>query len=145
MPSEYTALVSALKSLTQGESPDTVTLPVAEDEWYTRPDAVSYGVVSLDFEADAIRAEGLKADAAWEGSVDLFSMARNGAGWVDLITAALTQHCGASWGLNSHQYERETGLFHWEWTFQVWDTAVPAQPAAAEEPENQGTDGDGDG
>ena len=56
---------------------------------------------------------------SFSGSVDLFSMARSGAGWVEKITAALTSHCGGSWSLNSHTYERETGLFHWEWTFEV--------------------------
>ena len=124
MPEEYTALVTALKSLTQttgteGENPETVTLPMAEDEWYTRPDTVSYGIVSLDFEADAMNGDSIKIDAAYEGSVDLFSMSRNGAGWIPLITGTLMAHCGASWGLNSHTYERETNLYHWEWTFQV--------------------------
>ena len=40
-----TALVEAMKSLTQGEEPNTVTLPVAEDGWNTRPDADSYGII----------------------------------------------------------------------------------------------------
>ena len=119
MPDEYTSLVTELKSLTQGEEPDTVTLPMAEDEWNTRPDTVSYGIVNLDFEAPSLNASGVKADRALEGSTDLFSLMRDGAGWVPLITGALTKHCGSSWSLNSHTYERETGLFHWEWTFQV--------------------------
>ena len=42
MPTEYTQLVTALKALTQGESPNQVTLPMAEDDWNTRPDTVSY-------------------------------------------------------------------------------------------------------
>ena len=29
MPDEYVALVAAMKALTKGEAPDTVTLPVA--------------------------------------------------------------------------------------------------------------------
>lgn len=124
MPEEYTALVNALKNLQQaedlsGENPVMATLPMAEDEWYTRPDTVSYGIVSLDFEAEALRGDGVKQDTAYEGSVDLFSMVRDGAGWVPLITGTLTEHCGGSWSLNSHTYERETGLFHWEWTFEV--------------------------
>ena len=38
---------------------------------------------------------------------------------VPLITGCLKDHCDGDWSLNSHQYERETGLFHWEWTFQI--------------------------
>lgn len=124
MPEEYTTLVTALKSLQQAEDPTAEpvvyhTLPMAEDEWYTRPDTVSYGIVSLDFEAEADEGDDGKPDTAYEGSVDLFSMARGGAGWVELITQTLAAHCDSSWSLNSHTYERETGLFHWEWVFQV--------------------------
>lgn len=115
MPEEYTALVEALKSLNH----EGVSLPMAEDGWTTRPDTVSYGVVQLDFEADALHGDDLKVITAYEGSVDLFSLQRDGAGWVRLITAALTEHCGNCWSLNAHMYERETGLFHWEWVFQV--------------------------
>jgi len=124
MPEEYTNLVTALKALEQVENPEaqdpvTVTLPMAEDEWYTRPDTVSYGIVSLDFETDQLEADGVKNDTSYEGSVDLFSMVRSGAGWVELITGTLTEYCGGSWSLNSHTFERDTGLFHWEWTFEV--------------------------
>lgn len=124
MPDEYVSLVTALKALQQEENPGAtdspmITLPMAEDEWYTRPEAVSYGTVRLDFEADALRGDDDKQITAYEGSVDLWSLARNGAGWVELIVATLRAHCGGSWSLNAHMYERETGLFHWEWTFQV--------------------------
>ena len=117
--SQYESLVAALKSLTQGEAPATVTLPVAEDEWRTRPQSDSYGIVQLDFEGSAMNADDGKADLTWEGSVDLFSHMRSGGGWVPLITDALETWCGSCWSLNSHTYERETGLFHWEWTFEV--------------------------
>lgn len=124
MLENYNALVTALKTLTQAENPaatdsPTVTLPMAEDEWYTRPDTVSYGIVSLDFEAGQLHGDGVKQDISHEGSVDLFSMTRSGAGWVTLITDTLTAYCGGCWSLNSHTYERDTGLFHWEWTFEV--------------------------
>ena len=120
MPEEYTALVTALKALTQGESPaQVVTLPMAEDDWNTRPDTVSYGTVRLDFEADALTGDNRKMTTAFEGSVDLYSLQRDGAGWVELITAALSEHCESCWSLNHHTYERDTGLFHWEWAFQV--------------------------
>ena len=119
MPEEYMELVTALKGLTQGESPNTVTLPMAENEWSTRPETVSYGIVALEFEADALRGDNIKVATAYEGSVDLFSLQKDGAGWVELITATLTDHCEGCWSLNTHMYERETGLFHWEWVFQV--------------------------
>ena len=120
--SEYRQLVEDLKDLRQGNGADEVILPMAEDEWYTRPDTVSYGIVSLDFEAGQMNTDDRKPDAAYEGSVDLFSMVRNGAGWPQRIRETLEEHCGGSWELNHHSYERETGLFHWEWTFQTLDT-----------------------
>ena len=119
--SEYRNLVNALKALSQ----DGTTLPMAEDEWYTRPDTVSYGTVRMDFESGQIHGNGRKTDTACEGSVDLFSLARSGAGWVKKITEALENHCGGSWNLNSHTYERETGLFHWEWTFEALQENPP--------------------
>ena len=117
--SDFESLVAALKSLTQGEEPNAHTLPMAEDEWHTRPDTVSYGIVSMDFEADAMDADNEKQTRALEGSVDLFSMTRGGAGWVPLIENTLTAHCGSAWSMNSRSYERDTGLFHWEWVFQA--------------------------
>ena len=110
MCSQYEALVSALKSL---------ALPMAENEWNPRPECESYGIVSMDFEAGAIRGNNAKLDTAYEGSVDLFSHSKDGGGWVPLITGALETYCDGCWSLNSHVYERETGLFHWEWTFEV--------------------------
>jgi hypothetical protein len=110
MPEEFTRLAEALK---------TLPIPFAENEWYQRPNDNSYGIVSLDFEQGALNGDGLKLDTVYEGSVDLFSKTKGGAGWVKAITDILTEHCGSCWSLNSHMYERETGLFHWEWTFEV--------------------------
>ena len=119
MPEEYTSMVTALKALTQGEEPNTVTLPMAEDEWNTRPETVSYGIVLLQFEADALRGDNRKQATAYSGSVHLFSLKRDGAGWVPLICGVLDEHCDCAWSLNHHTYERDTGLFHWEWAFQI--------------------------
>lgn len=119
MPTEYTQLVAALKALTQGESPNQVRLPMAEYDWDTRPETVSYGTVQIDFEADSLSGDNIKVATAYEGSVDLYSLQKDGAGWVRLITKTLTDHCESAWSLNAHMYERETGLFHWEWAFQV--------------------------
>ena len=116
---KYTSLVAALKALTQGETPNTVTLPMAEDGWNTRPQSDSYGIVQLDFEANSLDGDDGKLDTTYEGSVDLYSHTRSGSGWVELITATLSAYCGPCWSLNLHTYERETGLFHWEWTFET--------------------------
>lgn len=119
MPEEYTQLVAALKALSQGEKPNQVKLPMAEDDWNTRPETVSYGIVSLDYEVDALHGDNIKVATSYEGVVELYSLQRDGAGWVPLITATLTEYCEGCWSLNAHLYERNTGLFHWEWTFQV--------------------------
>ena len=119
MPEEYTKLVTALKALSQGESPNEVILPMAEDGWNTRPETVSYGIVSLDFEADALHGDNKKVATAYEGSVDLYSLQKSGAGWVPLIRQTLTDYCDGAWSLNFHGHERDTGLYHWEWAFQV--------------------------
>lgn len=120
MPTEYTNLVTALKGLTQGTAPGSViTLPMAENEWNTRPDSDSYGIVALDFEADALYGDNLKRITAYEGSIDLFSRSKDGDGWVELIVQTLIDYCEGAWSLNSHQYERENKIFHWEWVFQV--------------------------
>ena len=119
---DYERLVAAMKALSQEPattSEPAEVLPVAENGWNTRPDADSYGVIALEFEADALRGDDRKVATAYEGSVDLFSRNKHGGGWVDLITGTLTEHCDGAWSLNSHQYENETRLFHWEWTFQI--------------------------
>ena len=106
----YTDLVSALK---------TLTIPVAEDGWTSRPEVNTYAVVQLDFEADAFDGDDQKMDRSFSGSGDLFSYSKNGEGFVSEIEAKLAEYCGPSWGLNSHVWEQGTRRFHWEWEFEV--------------------------
>lgn len=112
------SLVAALKALTQ---PDTDALPVAENGWSTRPTTDSYGIVQMDFEASASRGDNVKRDMAYEGSFDLYSRDKHGAGWLPYVRSTLTTHCGGSWRMTLCTYEHETKLFHWEWVFQVMD------------------------
>ena len=129
MPSEYEALVAALK---------LTDIPFAEYGWKNRPEG-AYGVVGLDFEAGRLNAGGMKQDRAWEGSVDLFyPKLSDRTDLIEEIEETLTEICGDSWNLNSTQYETGTNLFHVEWVFQVQDTAEPEA-----EPEDEPEDGEG--
>ena len=89
----------------------------AEYEWKTRP-AGNFGTVQLDFEAEDDNGDDSKQDRAWEGSVDLFT---SGNEWliVAAVESALENVCSGSWYLNSTQYERDTGLIHREFVFQI--------------------------
>ena len=116
MPSEYEALVAALK---------LSTVPVAEYAWKPRPEG-AYRVVQLDFEAGRLDGDGLRTDRSWEGSLDLFFPKLDER--EDLIEETeeiLTEVLGGSWELNSTQYETGTGLFHVEWVFQCVDNEEP--------------------
>ena len=122
MLEDYRALVTAMKGLTQASGitsqPDKL-LPVGEDEWDTRPDYESYGVIKFDFEADSLDGDNLKQHRSFEGTMNLYSKQRSGDGWPELIEQVLTDHCDCCWQMDYHEYERETALFRWEWVFQV--------------------------
>jgi hypothetical protein len=110
MPSEYEALVAALK---------LTDIPFSEYGWRPRPEGM-HGVVSLDFETGTLNGNGTKTDRAWEGSVDVFyPKLTERTDVIDAVEEVLAEICGCSWHLNSTQYETETGLFHVEWVFQV--------------------------
>ena len=115
MPSEYEALVAALKLL---------SVPFAEYGWKSRPEG-AYGVVSLEMENESLDGSGLKQDRAWEGSVDLFyPKLSDRSDLIEEVEETLDAVCGSSWELNSTQYENSTGLFHVEWVFHVQDNAT---------------------
>ena len=123
MPSEYEALVAALKLL---------DIPFAEYAWRTRPEG-AYGVVSLDFEAGTMNGDGAKCDRAWEGSVDVFyPRLTDRTDIIDAVEEVLGEVVGSAWSLNSTQYETDTGLFHVEWVFQCMDEPEEADAEAGE-------------
>lgn len=120
MPSEYEALVAALK---------LTDIPFAEYGWKKRPEG-AYGVVQLDFEAGSLNGDGGKLDRAYEGSVDLFYPKLTDRGdLIEEVEETLTEVLGNSWHLGSTQYEDNTGLFHIEWIFQCVNNATPEEPA----------------
>ena len=89
----------------------------AEYEWKTRPNG-NFGTVQLDFEAEDDDGDDCHQDRAWEGSVDLFTHGKEMM-IVAAVESALESVCGGSWYMNSEQYERETGLIHREFVFQI--------------------------
>ena len=132
MPDDYTTLVTALK---------TLDIPFAEDGWTSRPNVNTYGVVQLDFEASALRGDDMKLFTSYEGSVDLFSMSRDGDGAVEAVVEILEEVCGPCWSLNSHVWEQGTRLFHWEWTFEVDDAVHSEDDGDEGSPGNAGSNG----
>jgi hypothetical protein len=88
-----------------------------EYEWKTRPNG-NHGTVQLDFEAADDNGDDIKQARAWEGSVDLFTHGKEML-IVAAVESALEEVCEGSWYLNSEQYERETGLVHREFVFQI--------------------------
>ena len=105
----FDELVRQLKAI-QGVS-------FTEYEWKTRPNG-NFGTVQLDFEAESDNGDDCKQDRAWEGSVDLYTHGKEMV-IVAAVESALEDVCEGSWSLNSEQYERETGLIHREFTFQI--------------------------
>ena len=133
MPSEYEALVAALK---------LTSTPVAEYGWKTRPEGAYY-VVSLESETGRFNADGERLDRSWEGSLDLFYPKLTDRD--DLIEATeeiLAETFGASWYMNSTQYETGTGLFHVEWVFEAIDEPDPDTPVSAPAAEENPEEGD---
>ena len=112
MPSQYDDLVNALKA---------TDIPFAEYGWKTIPEGM-HGVVAIDFESSHLNGDGQKLDRVWEGSVDVFFTALNDRdSIVSAVEDKLTEVCGSAWELNSTTYEHQTGLFHFEWVFEVQD------------------------
>ena len=114
MPSEYEALVAALK---------LTDIPFAEYGWKTRPEG-AYGVVSLEMDDGDLIGDGRKVDQSWEGSVDVFfpRLAQRDE-MMSTVEEILDEICGGSWELNSFTHEQGAGLFHIEWVFRVMDDA----------------------
>lgn len=105
----YSELVAALKAIKD--------VAFAEHEWATRPFG-DHGTVQIDFDAEQDSGDDLHQGRAKEGSVDLYTHGQ-GALISAQVESVLEGFCGASWHLNLKTYERETGLMHREYVFQL--------------------------
>ena len=106
---KYDTLVSKLKEISG--------VAFTEYEWETRPSG-NHGTIQPDFELPSDDGDDEKQDRAFEGSVDLFTHGKEML-IAAAVESALAEVCGASWYLNSEQYERDTGLVHREFVFQM--------------------------
>jgi len=77
-------------------------------------EAPSY-IVWMEDGAESISGDNGHAEDAWTGSVDLYTKTEFDP-LMDQIPAAI-EAVGGSWTLNAVQFETETGLIHYEWTF----------------------------
>lgn len=82
--------------------------------WSHAP-ADNYGVIAIDGQ-NALRAGDKLAEKIPEGTIDWFT--RSPASTVPGEVESLLDRMGASWYLNSVQYESDTGLLHYEWVWQ---------------------------
>ena len=123
MPTEYEGLVTALKA---------TVIPFEEYGWKTRPTG-TYGVITPDMEAGSVEGDGEKLDRSWEASVDVFFPRKADRRTViSTVENALRSVCGASWELNSTQYETQTRLFHIEWICEVFGE-MTGEPEAGDD------------
>lgn len=67
-------------------------------------------------------ANGKHAEHAVTGTTDLFTKEEFDP-WIEALGEALSSF-EISWRLNSIQYENETGFYHIEWVWEVWDGTV---------------------
>lgn len=86
----------------------------ADYAWSHAP-ADNYGVIAIDGQ-NALRAGDALAEKVPEGTIDWFT--RSPASTMPGEVESLLDRLGASWYLNSVQYEDDTGLLHYEWVWQ---------------------------
>lgn len=86
---------------------------------YLRPQLKApFCIWQEDGEAGSLESDNHKGEQAISGSVDYFTQSEYD-GMIDDIQEALNSVEGCGWSLNSVQYEDETELIHYEWTWTV--------------------------
>lgn len=84
--------------------------------WSAAP-GTDYGAAALDGSAETVWADNVMVEQALGGTVDLFTR-DEGLPQMKAVQAALNR-AGVSWRLSSIQYEEDTRLTHYEWTFEL--------------------------
>ena len=81
------------------------------------PNAVPPYLVWAEDGDNDLAADNIHGERCYTGTVDLYSKA-DPEPLLEAVPEAL-EGIGASWYLNSVQYEEDTGLTHWEWVWEV--------------------------
>ena len=71
-----------------------------------------------DGEGDSLHTDNHKSEQVISGTIDYFTL-KEYDDTVDKIQYALNNLECCGWRLNSVQYEEETNLIHYEWTFEI--------------------------
>lgn len=85
--------------------------------YVAQPNAVPPYLVWAEDGDNDLTADNVHGERCYTGTVDLYSKA-DPEPLFEAVPAAL-EGIGASWYLNSVQYEEDTGLTHWEWVWEV--------------------------
>ena len=85
--------------------------------WHPRLEA-PYCIWAEDGEGDSHHSNNKKSEQVITGTIDYFTLTEYDA-MLDLIQEALNNAETVGWTLNSVQYEDETNLIHYEWSFEV--------------------------
>lgn len=88
---------------------------------YQRPareNLTRYVVWAEDGETGSFMVNNHKAEQQISGAIDLYTATEFDT-WADRIQDALDELENVTWLLDSVQYEDETGLIHYAWTFTV--------------------------
>lgn len=94
---------------------ETCGIPFAFMAWDSKPSG-DYGTYSQDF-GNELYGDGTVVETSLSCSVDLF-LRKPDQRKVDQIQQLLSDVVG-TWDLTSIQYEADTRLIHYEWTFDV--------------------------
>lgn len=85
--------------------------------WHPRLQA-PYCIWAEDGEGDSLHTNNHKSEQVITGTIDYFTKTEFDV-MVENIQNALNDLENCGWELNSVQYEDDTGLYHFEWNFQI--------------------------
>lgn len=93
-------------------------IPIAKVAWDSPPDRSDYMVTRIGGQERALWADNRMEEQELFCTVDLYVRCTEGADEAQRVQRCLNS-LGIRWELSSIQWEDDTMLNHWEWTFYV--------------------------